>query len=107
MADLAGDSGLAKKHYGVAIVWAARRGFTNVEALANERFGEHVLRLGDLNDAVYHFDRAIALYQEWGAHAKVLRLRSAHSSLPLAPPIEINSAQGDKMAKVELSHLAD
>ena len=87
LADLAGDSRLAKKHYEVAIVVAGRRGFTNDEALAHERFGEHALHLGDLNDASYHFERAIALYQEWGAHARVLQLRSAHNSLLLPPPI--------------------
>ena len=87
LADLAGDSHLAKKHYEVAILVAARRGFTNVQALAHERFGEHALQLGDLNEALYHFERAITLYQEWGAHAKVSQLRSSHSSLLLAPPI--------------------
>ena len=64
------------------------------------------MQLSDLNDALHHLDQAIALYQEWGAHAKVLQLRSAHSSPPLAPPIEIDIAHGD-MVKVELSHLTD
>ena len=107
LADLAGDSHLAKKHYEVAIHLAGRRGFTNDEALAHERFGEHALHLGDLNDALYHFERAITLYQEWGAHAKVLQLRSAHSSLQLAPQIEISIARGDKMTKEESSKLTD
>jgi hypothetical protein len=73
---------LAKKHYEVAILMAARRGFTNDEAMAHERFGEHALQLGDSNDAFYHFERAIALYQEWGAHAKVVQLRSAQQPSP-------------------------
>ena len=82
MSDLAGDSHLANKHYEVAILVAARRGFTNDKALAHERFGEHALRLGDLNDALYHFERSIVLYQEWGAHAKVVQLRSAQQPSP-------------------------
>ena len=73
---------------------AGRRGFTSDKALAHERFGEHALQLGEQDDAVYHFEQAIALYQEWGAHAKVNQLRLAHSSLPLAPPMEI-SLRGD------------
>jgi tetratricopeptide (TPR) repeat protein len=84
LADLAGDSHLAIKHYKTAILLAGRRGFTNDEALTHERFGEHALRLGDSNDALYHFERAIELYQEWGAHAKVVQLRSAHGGLPSA-----------------------
>ena len=87
LAGLAGDSHLAKKQYEVAIILAGRRGFICDKALAHERFGGHALHLGDLNDALYHFERAIALYQEWGAHAKVVKLRSVHSNLPLAQPI--------------------
>jgi Flp pilus assembly protein TadD len=82
---------LANKHYEAAILLAGRRGFTNDEALAHERYGEHALQLGDSDNALYHFERAIFLYQEWGANAKVVHLRSAHSSLFL---------RGDEMTKL-------
>jgi predicted ATPase len=88
LAALNGNWIVARTKYDVAIVLAGRRGFTHEQALAHERFAETCLRQGDIDDAMYHFNKAITLYEEWGAAAKVRHLRDMHTKL-LSPPSEI------------------
>jgi hypothetical protein len=87
---LRGDEYEARKLYEVAILYAGRRGLTQDRALAHERYGEHLARLGPDHqpDAEFQIGEAIKLYEEWGAHAKVRRMRKAHERL-LSPPHEI------------------
>jgi tetratricopeptide (TPR) repeat protein len=74
----------ANKSYETAILLAGRWGFTNDHALAHERYGEHCRRHGDLSEAKYHYDKAINLYVEWGAHAVAddLRVRLTGYNVP-------------------------
>jgi hypothetical protein len=88
LAALEGHTHLAIKHYEVAILLAGRRGFTNDQALAHERFGDYMMERGDLNDAAYHLRFAIRLYEDWGASAKASQMKAKHAPL-LAPPTEI------------------
>lgn len=103
LAALAGDLHVATKHYEVAILLAGRRGFMNDRALAHERFGEYVLSRGDTSDALYHFDRAIQLYRDWGAHAMIKTLKAKHTEL-LKPPSEIKllARRGDETSTLSL-----
>lgn len=87
---LRGNHYAAAKSYEMAILFAGRRGFTQDRALAHERFGEHLVRLGNdhVQDAEFQIGEAIKLYEEWEAHAKVELMRKQYHEL-LAPPVEI------------------
>jgi len=87
LASLNGKSPMAtKRHYEVAILLAGRWGLTCDQALAHERFGDYARRLGDENDARYHYSHALRLYRAWGAIAKVAQLQSCVAALLM--PIE-------------------
>ena len=79
----------ANKRYEVAILLAGRWGFINDHARAHERFADHWRRLGNDIEARYHYNLAIGLYTEWGAHAVVetLWLKLADYMVPI-PVIE-------------------
>ena len=75
------------KAYDEAIKSAGRSGFTNHEALSNERAGRYLSDLLKSNKntnndraisdaAKAYISRAMALYREWGAKAKVEQLES-------------------------------
>lgn len=101
LGSLRGDTYAASKFFETAVVYAGRRGLVQDQALAHERYAEHLLRLkgGHRSDADFHRREAIKLYEEWGAHAKVERLREEFRGemaatvlgLPssLAPPTSI------------------
>lgn len=81
-ASLRGDSYTSSTRFEVAIQYSARSGLTQDRALAHERYGEHLLRLGTSNteDAVFHLSEALKLYEEWGALGKVRRIQAVHGS---------------------------
>jgi tetratricopeptide (TPR) repeat protein len=81
---------LAAVHdYKVAIRFAGRRGILHDHALANERLGEFLLECGDFDEANYRFEKAVALYSEWGADSKVELLKDKiKSSLPFKVYLE-------------------
>lgn len=90
LASLRRDNNNAEKDFEFAMAHAQRRGLTQDRALAHERFAEHFVRLGASyrKEAAHHMAEALRLYEEWGAHAKVLLLQSTFESV-LAPPQEI------------------
>ena len=81
LASLDGNLAEAKKDYEVAILLAGRNGFTNYQGLAHERVAAHALRMGDNNEARYHYRLALDLYTEWGALGKVSHLEPLISNL--------------------------
>jgi hypothetical protein len=87
---LKGDHYAASKSYEVAILYAGRRGLTQDRALAHERYGEHLARLGQDRgqDAEFQIAEAVKLYEEWGAYAKVQLMSRKYQTL-LSPPTEI------------------
>ncbi|CAJ1955733.1 unnamed protein product [Cylindrotheca closterium] len=67
----------AKKLYHEAIVLSARTGHIQYAALANERFADFCRHdLGDEDEATFRIGEAIQYYKEWGADAKVEKLKS-------------------------------
>mmetsp|Transcript_10400 Transcript_10400/g.28645 ORF Transcript_10400/g.28645 Transcript_10400/m.28645 type:complete len:82 (-) Transcript_10400:82-327(-) len=62
-----------------AIDLATSCGFTNDQALANERLSECLTRMGMDDAADQVMEEAIRLYEEWGATRKVEKLRSARA----------------------------
>lgn len=88
MASLSDQLPVAAKHYEVAILLAARRGFTSDQALAHELFAAFYMRQDNTQDAEYHASQAITLYDEWGASAKSRQLGSAYGNL-VGPPAQI------------------
>ncbi|CAB9515760.1 serine threonine protein kinase [Seminavis robusta] len=87
-----GDWNAVTKGYDEAIRCAARAGFTNHEAIGNERAGRFLVGVKENNkrakedDAVAdqakaYISRAMALYREWGATAKVDQLEDQFPQL--------------------------
>lgn len=69
-------------HFEKAIRLSARRGFTQMQALATERFGEYYLRQeGDKQSGAFQIQKAIQLYGIWGAQAKVDRMNIQYVEL--------------------------
>ena len=79
---LAGNTEKTRKFYEKSVVVAARGGFVQHAALANERYGEYLLHEMKLQeDAAYRFDEAIKFYSEWGS-CKAEMLREKYADLP-------------------------
>jgi hypothetical protein len=77
-----GKSKAAHNHYQSAVVLAARGGYVNDAALANERYGEYLLHVMlDKQAAVFRLEEAIKFYSEWGALKKVELLREQYADL--------------------------
>ena len=91
-ADIKGHPREAEKLFKEAVVFAGRRGFTNDQALANERISEFFLRQGLHDDAKYHLCEALKLYLQWGAYAKCEKLQKNHKMLVPTLPTEIGTA---------------
>ena len=71
-----------KEHYEKTIVHAARSGFLQDAALANERYAQYLVRTGnDQAGALYRIQEALRYYQDWGATAKVKALREEFKHL--------------------------
>lgn len=89
-----GDWKATSSKYDEAIKSACRSGFTSHEALANELAGRYFFRLGKdrpkdsgiMDQAKRHISRAMALYKEWGAEAKVEQLES---EFPMFQPSKV------------------
>ena len=92
------------KAYDEAIKSAARSGFTNHEALANERAGLFVVDFRETNKkakddnavadvAEQYISRAMALYREWGAKAKAEQLEQ---HFPQLKPSELTQGSNIK-----------
>jgi hypothetical protein len=96
---LEAEIGFATKKYEVAaakyeeaIVMAGRRGFLQDHALSNELYGQYLCSRGETAKGALHINKAISLYQEWGAHAKVDHVRARFSTV-----LEDNEASGDNV----------
>lgn len=75
-AALGGKSKTAERRYQSAVALAACGGFVHDAALANERYGEFLLRdTSDKQDAVLRFEDAMQFYSEWDASNKVELMR--------------------------------
>jgi hypothetical protein len=72
---------VAAAKYEEAIVMAGRRGFLQDHALSNELYGQFLCSRGETTQGALHINKAISLYQEWGAHAKVDHVRAKFSSV--------------------------
>jgi predicted ATPase len=72
----------AKEQYRIAILIASRWNLTSEQGLAHEKLADYCVRLGDLEDANFHYQRAIELYEVWGALGKTEHLRQTMASLP-------------------------
>ncbi|KAL3929618.1 MAG: hypothetical protein SGARI_004701, partial [Bacillariaceae sp.] len=75
IADVEGKASKAKKLYESAILLAGKWTLTNYRALSHELAGESAQRLGDDEDARYHYDHAIELFEEWGAKWRANKLK--------------------------------
>jgi predicted ATPase/signal transduction histidine kinase/CheY-like chemotaxis protein len=71
----------ASIYYNQAILAARENGFTQAEALANERAGVYYLELNNEFVAQSYLNEAYALYSQWGAIAKTEFLEREHPSL--------------------------
>lgn len=100
----ASDWEVATKAYDEAIKSAARSGFTNHEAMANERAGRFLIDFRESNkkarndNAVAdileaYISRAMALYREWGAKAKAEQLEQ---QFPKLKPSELTEGANIK-----------
>lgn len=80
-----------KKDYDLAISAAGRLGFLQMQALANERAGIFFLDHPESEHAEIYISRALDLYSQWGAIAKVKQMKRRYShvidqsSLGLSP----------------------
>lgn len=73
-----GDFWRAQQHYSKAIESAAREGFIQDEALANELRGRFALAHGERHVASLYLRAARDGYARWGATAKVRELEKVH-----------------------------
>ena len=67
--------------YYEAIKAAIEKGFHHDAALAHQCTGEYFQRAGDEDKARQHLSSALQLFEEWGAHSVVVKLRDKHSTL--------------------------
>ena len=81
VAAMKGSISTAKKHYENAIMLAARNGSISDQALASERYGDYMSTCDDENEALYRWQQARGLYDEWGAIAKVEQVESKLSTI--------------------------
>ncbi|KAG7339133.1 multi-sensor signal transduction multi-kinase [Nitzschia inconspicua] len=72
--------------YKVAIRMAGRCGIIQDQALANERYAALCREQGNHDDYIFRINAAIRLYSEWGAFAKVDKLKSFLSPDHLKEP---------------------
>lgn len=78
---ISGKSSRAAQAYRDAIQSASESGYTNSEAMANERFGHYWLSSGFRDIAGFHFTEACRCYERYGAQGKVSQLREAFPDL--------------------------
>jgi len=71
---------LACQRYESAVLLAGRRGLTQIQALANERFAVYLEEIGNITEARHRLNEAIKLYSEWGAFAKARQIGKEEAS---------------------------
>ncbi|MCP3167833.1 AAA family ATPase [Myxococcus qinghaiensis] len=81
LARLRGDFWQAQRRYTEAIESAAREGFTQIEALANELRGRFALAHGEPRVASLYLRAARENHVRWGASVKARALEEAHPEL--------------------------
>jgi hypothetical protein len=80
------DPGMVQHAYGDAITAAGKLGFMHHQAIGNERAGLYFLeQQKDKAWAFTYLSRARALFELWGAHAKVRRMEAKYNELALQP----------------------
>jgi hypothetical protein len=77
---LGGNRENAMSNYNLAIDSSKKVNFLHVQALACERAGVALQRLGEMSLAREHLDQASKLYHEWGAMAKVEQMRTNNAT---------------------------
>jgi len=75
------DPKTIKNKFEKAIFSAARAGFIQDHALANQLEGEYFLSKDLFIDAEYHLSTAFSLYYEWGAQAVADHLLDRHAAI--------------------------
>jgi diguanylate cyclase (GGDEF)-like protein len=78
-----GQSDHALRYYDLAIDQAQRNGFIHEEALINELAARCYIQREQNRLAVYYLKQALQLYERWGSHAKVARLKAEFAQLLL------------------------
>lgn len=74
-----GHNFAAIKHYEIAIMLAARGGFQQDAAFANERLGQYQIEvMKDVEEGIYRIGEAIKYWGCWGAAAKVHQLEERY-----------------------------
>jgi hypothetical protein len=73
--------------YEVAILLAGRWGLTSDHALAHERVADYAMSIGEMDDAKYHYSKALELYADWGAYGKVQHLQDSLVPNPNLAPL--------------------
>lgn len=80
----------ARNEFEASCVLAARNGFIQDAAFANERYGEFLFEeMDDKASAVAIMRESIKLYDEWGAKAKVEQVLCKYGSLWSVTPAEL------------------
>lgn len=70
-----------KRAYDEAIRVCSRSGLVNFGALANESAALYFFSVDDEDWAMHYMDKAVGLYEEWGAMAKVQALKERYTKL--------------------------
>jgi tetratricopeptide (TPR) repeat protein len=80
-AALNGSLDRALKLYNLSIVVADEEGFKHESAIACELAHATLKEIGQADKALPFLERAVELYTEWGAQAKVKHLRRKYGSV--------------------------
>jgi hypothetical protein len=75
------NEAVCRKKYESAIFMAGRRGCFQDHALAQELYAAFCLRTGDTEDALYHTQRSMQIYEEWGAKRIASLRRINHGNI--------------------------
>ena len=78
---------------------------TTDAALGHERYAEYLLleEVNDPDEGLFHLKKALSLYEEWGAHAKVDLLRTAISEAVSSKEIRAISKTKDTLYSETIS----
>jgi hypothetical protein len=80
------DPGMVQRAYGDAITAAGKLGFMHHQAIGNERAGVYFLeQQNDKAWASTYLSRARALFELWGAQAKVRHMEAKYKELAIQP----------------------
>ena len=81
----------AETKFEVAILMSTSRGFINYEALTHERYAEFLLKQNETYKAKENFEKAVKLYEEWGAgvRASAVAARYRDKKVSVSAPVEV------------------